>query len=62
MVDNGGIRAMLAKSRRMVLVSRNLARLLGRRIDIAEQLKSGAVGSIRARSGRAPTMKPSGAE
>jgi hypothetical protein len=52
MVDVSGVRAMLAKSRRLILVSRNLARLLTRRIDLARGPNRHTPESVRARSGR----------
>jgi hypothetical protein len=55
-VESGGTEALLAKTRRLVLVSRNLVRLLARRIDMAEQLKSRTTESLRLTSGRGGTM------
>jgi hypothetical protein len=55
-VDEGGTREILAKSRRLVILSRNLVRLLANRIDLAERLKSGIRDSAAAQSGRQAAM------
>jgi hypothetical protein len=55
-VDDGGTREILAKSRRLVLLSRNLVRLLSNRIDLAERLGAGIRESAAAQSGRQTAM------
>jgi hypothetical protein len=58
MVDDGAVRATLAKSRRLVLVSRNLARLLARRVGAPDHSTSRSIESIRVQVGQTPTMQP----
>ncbi len=58
-VDAGGTDALLAKSRRLVLLSRNLLRVLARRIDIAEQLKTRTVQPVGVHRGHHGAMRGS---
>ena len=55
-MDDGAVREILAKSRRLVLVSRNLSRLLARRVEPRERIKPGADESARGQLGQTATM------
>jgi hypothetical protein len=56
-VNDGGTREILAKSRRLVLLSRNLLRVLATRIELADRLKAGARESAAVQSGRQATTQ-----
>jgi hypothetical protein len=56
-VNDGGTREILAKSRRLVLLSRNLLRLLASRIELAERLKADIRESAAVQSGRQATTR-----
>ena len=57
MMDNDASQAMLAKSRRLVLLSRNLLRVLGRRLEGAERANGTSAAPVRVQSGGAATMR-----
>jgi hypothetical protein len=54
-VNDGPTREILAKSRRLVLLSRNLLRLLAGRIELADRLKADIRASAVVQSGRQAT-------
>lgn len=59
-MDNNASQAMLAKSRRLVLLSRNLLRVLGRRLEVAERASGTNSASVRIQPGGVAAMRSDG--